>query len=137
MPCLHPQRRRHDERDDYLPSVWRGRWIPVPADGGTHATSNTPAGHTRDGSRLLAVPRHLDRCPASCIRGAARMTNPVSAAQRFTARTPCPICGGHKDEAQGHGKRCWGFLSDDRLYARCMRAEFGGALTPEPDGGYV
>ena len=50
------------------------------------------------------------------------------AVQRFTARDPCPICQGHTNLPTGHGQRCWGFLSDDGMYAHCTREEHAGHL---------
>ena len=50
------------------------------------------------------------------------------ALQRFTARDPCPICQGHANLPTGHGQRCWGFLSNDGLYAHCTREEHAGGL---------
>lgn len=52
----------------------------------------------------------------------------VEAAQRFTRRHPCPVCGGGDDMARGKGKRCSGFLSADGHYARCTREEHAGSL---------
>jgi hypothetical protein len=52
---------------------------------------------------------------------------------RFTKRTPCPICQGHKELPQGHGQRCYGFLSSDQAYAHCTREERAGGLPQDPD----
>lgn len=57
----------------------------------------------------------------------------VAARQRFTRDHPCPICGGHAAIERGIGQRCWGFLSDDGLWAHCTRPECGGPL-PLHDG---
>jgi hypothetical protein len=48
--------------------------------------------------------------------------------QRFTAKRPCPICGGHDQERRGEGVRCYGFLSDDGEWAHCTRDEHAGGL---------
>ena len=48
--------------------------------------------------------------------------------QRFRRGRPCPVCGGHADQPQSEGIRCYGFLSDDGLYAHCMRKEHAGIL---------
>jgi hypothetical protein len=56
----------------------------------------------------------------------------VTASQRFTARNPCPICGGHNLLPSGRRIRCYGFLSSDGRYAHCTRAEHAGALDPLP-----
>ena len=48
--------------------------------------------------------------------------------QRFTAKHPCPVCGGHRDLPSGDGHRCWGFSSDDDLYAHCVREQYAGHL---------
>lgn len=50
----------------------------------------------------------------------------------FTPRNPCPICGGHKDLPQGQGRRCYGYLSEDRQYAHCTREEHAGGLSQHP-----
>ena len=65
------------------------------------------------------------------------MSAPVTTAQRFTRAHPCPVCGGSKDDSQGQGIRCWGFLSADGAYAHCVRAEHAGALTLHLDDTYV
>jgi hypothetical protein len=52
----------------------------------------------------------------------------MSNIDRFRKSSPCPICGGHKDLPPGHGQRCWGFLSEDRAYAHCMREEYAGSI---------
>lgn len=56
----------------------------------------------------------------------------VDPSQRFTRDHPCPICGGAKDDPQGQGIRCWGFMSRDRQYAHCSRDEHAGALDMDP-----
>ena len=48
--------------------------------------------------------------------------------QRFKTDRACPVCGGHKDLPQGEGRRCYGFISDDGLYAHCTREERAGHL---------
>ncbi len=48
--------------------------------------------------------------------------------QRFTKNRPCPVCGGHKDLPQGKGRRCYGFMSGDGLYAHCTREEYAGRI---------
>ena len=48
--------------------------------------------------------------------------------QRFKLYRPCPVCGGHKGLAQGKGHRCYGFISDDELYAHCTREEYAGHI---------
>ena len=52
----------------------------------------------------------------------------VDTRQRFKANHPCPVCGGHARQPQGKGIRCWGFLSDDGLYAHCAREEHAGNI---------
>lgn len=54
----------------------------------------------------------------------------VAAPQRFTKRSPCPICGGGDNMERGAGRRCSGFLSDDGTYAHCTREEHAGQLEP-------
>ena len=48
--------------------------------------------------------------------------------QRFRSDHPCPVCAGHEDLPQGKGRRCYGFLADDGLYAHCTREEYAGEL---------
>ena len=52
--------------------------------------------------------------------------------QRFKADHPCPVCGGHAGQPQGMGTCCYGFLSDDGLYAHCTREEYAGNLERKP-----
>ena len=59
----------------------------------------------------------------------------VSGAQRFIKARPCPICGGYDEAPRGQGIRCFGFLSDDNLYAHCTREEHAGTLEQHPDSG--
>ncbi len=54
--------------------------------------------------------------------------------QRFTPQHPCPICGGHERLPRGHGRRCHGFLSNDRQYAHCGREEYANDLPHEEAG---
>ena len=48
--------------------------------------------------------------------------------QRFRRDHPCPVCGGHESLPQGKGSRCYGFISDDGLYAHCTREDYAGTL---------
>ena len=48
--------------------------------------------------------------------------------QRFKLYRPCPVCEGHEGLPQGEGRRCYGFVSDDGLYAHCTREEYAGHL---------
>ena len=48
--------------------------------------------------------------------------------QRFRRDHPCPVCGGHEGMPQGEGRRCYGFISDDGLYAHCTRENCAGNL---------
>ena len=48
--------------------------------------------------------------------------------QRFKSDRPCPVCGGHERLPHGEGHRCYGFLSDDGIYAHCTREEHAGHL---------
>ena len=58
----------------------------------------------------------------------------VKPSQRFSPTRPCPICGGHARAPKGSGARCWGFASEDGLFAHCTRAAHAGALTPDASG---
>ena len=53
--------------------------------------------------------------------------------QRFRSNNPCPVCGGHSGLPQGERRRCYGFLSDDGLYAHCTREEHAGNLARKPN----
>ena len=48
--------------------------------------------------------------------------------QRFKEGRQCPVCDGHEDLPHGENRRCYGFLSDDELYAHCTREEYAGEL---------
>ena len=48
--------------------------------------------------------------------------------QRFKLDRPCPVCAGHEDMPHRERSRCYGFLSDDGLYAHCTREEYAGYL---------
>ena len=48
--------------------------------------------------------------------------------RRFKRDHPCPVCSGHEGLPQGKGRRCYGFVSDDGLYAHCTREECAGSL---------
>ena len=52
----------------------------------------------------------------------------VDSRLRFKLERPCPVCGGHADLRRGEGRRCYGFISDDGLYAHCTREEYAGDL---------
>lgn len=52
----------------------------------------------------------------------------VTSDQRFTRQRPCPICGGFDQAPRGRRQRCFGFLSDDGLWAHCTRTEYAGLL---------
>jgi hypothetical protein len=56
---------------------------------------------------------------------------------RFSRARPCPICGGHPELPSGRGIRCYGFLSDDAVWAHCVRAEHAGGLLLGPDGAFA
>jgi putative DNA primase/helicase len=45
---------------------------------------------------------------------------------RFTASSPCPVCGGSDRDSRGQGVRCHGFVSSDRKFIFCAREEFAG-----------
>ena len=52
----------------------------------------------------------------------------VDSKQRFTRRSPCPVCGSHSAAPKSTGERCWGFLSDDGNFAHCTRGDIAGNL---------
>ena len=58
---------------------------------------------------------------------------PVSGTQRFSRSRPCPICGGYEEAPRGRSTRCFGFRSEDGLYAHCTREEQAGALERHPE----
>ncbi len=53
--------------------------------------------------------------------------------KRFSKAKPCPICSGHDRAPRGKGERCFGFLSEDELWAHCTREEHAGTLKQNPD----
>lgn len=57
----------------------------------------------------------------------------ITPKQRFTAKHPCPICRGYDGQQRGVSKRCYGFLSDDGVWAHCTRPEHAGSLTAHDD----
>jgi 5S rRNA maturation endonuclease (ribonuclease M5) len=59
----------------------------------------------------------------------------VTPERRFSPSRPCPVCGGHPNLRRGNGERCYGFLSDDGVWAHCTRAEHAGGLEQNPDSG--
>ena len=56
----------------------------------------------------------------------------MNTGQRSKANHPCPVCGGHDSQPHGVGSRCYGFLSDDGLYAHCTRENYAGKLVLKP-----
>jgi hypothetical protein len=56
--------------------------------------------------------------------------------RRFTKAHPCPICDGHDGLARGQSRRCFGYLDESGIYARCTREERGGGLRQNRDGTY-
>lgn len=48
---------------------------------------------------------------------------PVSADQRSTSESPCPICGGHQGAPRGQGARCFGYLAGNGRGAVCTEVE--------------
>jgi putative DNA primase/helicase len=59
----------------------------------------------------------------------------VTSERRFSLRRPCPVCGGHDQLPRGNGERCYGFLSEDGLWAHCTRDEHAGGLGQNPESG--
>jgi putative DNA primase/helicase len=57
----------------------------------------------------------------------------VSGDQRFRRGVSCPICGGSEEDDRGSGKRCFGFISGDGLYAHCTKEELAGGLPQNPN----
>jgi hypothetical protein len=56
----------------------------------------------------------------------------------FTRHQPCPVCGGYNEAPRGAGVRCYGKLSDDKIWAFCTREEHAGGLPlHENSGTYV
>ena len=48
--------------------------------------------------------------------------------QRFSKQRVCPICAGHPLIDRGKGRRCYGYISTDGLYAHCTREDKAGGL---------
>ena len=63
--------------------------------------------------------------------GPARGQIGMDSKQRFRSDRPCPVCGGHANLSRGKGRRCYGYLSDDGLYAHCTREEHARAILTE------
>ena len=59
----------------------------------------------------------------------------VTASQRFTQSSPCPVCKGYDRAPRGKGERCYGFLSGDGTFAHCTRAEHAQGLDQHPASG--
>lgn len=51
-----------------------------------------------------------------------------SGISRFSSEDPCPICGGHPEEPRGNGTRCFGFYSEDGVFAHCTREDHASNL---------
>ena len=58
----------------------------------------------------------------------------VESSLRFTAASPCPVCGGSDGKPRGKGERCYGFRSKDG-WAHCTRDEFAGSLEKNSRSG--
>jgi hypothetical protein len=58
----------------------------------------------------------------------------MSTKNRFKRGNPCPICSGYDNQERGSGKRCHGFISDDKEWAHCSREEYSGLLTDKTKG---
>jgi len=56
----------------------------------------------------------------------------VNSAQRFTRQHPCPVCNGIEQSRRGRSERCFGFISDDGLWANCSRENYAGNITISP-----
>ena len=52
----------------------------------------------------------------------------VRGEQRYSKSRPCPICGGHDHTARHQQIRCFGFLTEDGVWAFCTREEHAGGL---------
>lgn len=46
---------------------------------------------------------------------------------RYSAESPCPVCGGHQKMPQGHGVRCFGYIATDGW---CLCTREGGGKAP-------
>ena len=57
----------------------------------------------------------------------------VRTTQRYSTQSPCPICDGHQQSPRHQGQRCYGFLSEDRLWGHCTRDEYAGSLELNPN----
>jgi len=56
----------------------------------------------------------------------------IDGRNRYTAQRRCPVCDGYPQLPQGHGTRCWGYLSSDELYAYCTREAYADGLQETP-----
>jgi hypothetical protein len=59
----------------------------------------------------------------------------IAPERRYSPSRPCPVCGGHDRLPRGGGRRCYGLLSEDGLWAHCTREEQAGALEQNPESG--
>ena len=59
----------------------------------------------------------------------------IAAEHRFSPSRPCPVCGGHDRLPRANSERCYGFLSEDGLWAHCTRQEYAGGLEQNPVSG--
>lgn len=51
---------------------------------------------------------------------------------RHTRRTPCPVCGGGRNDRRKRGMRCCGYTSADGRFAFCTLEEYAGKLPLDP-----
>ena len=59
----------------------------------------------------------------------------IAPERRFSPTRPCPVCGGHDRMPHGNGERCYGFLSEDGLWAHCTREELARGLEQNAESG--
>lgn len=52
----------------------------------------------------------------------------IPADRRYVRGRRCPICDGADNDPRGQERRCFGFLSEDGLFAHCSRAEHAGSI---------
>jgi hypothetical protein len=134
----------YPEGIEHIPSGTNvlGPGVDVRADGGyvvlppsSHASGGVYHWIKAEGTVLEGLPEAL--LAALLPNPGSRQAADVPPDRRFTGSNPCPVCSGGKDDPEGRGLRCWGFLSSDRRYAHCTREENSQNLAKGPDGTFA
>lgn len=65
------------------------------------------------------------------------MNGGVSAWQRASRTSPCPICSGYPELPRGRGTRGWCWRSSDGAWQHCTRSEYAGPIPQGRDGAFA